>query len=61
MHYSCPNDPTHTDFHTEAKALLAIRINQHGDYEEELNTLELDYVGAVTCAECGAVAETEDI
>lgn len=58
MRYRCPKDPSHTMFTTEAMIRTHVMVNAHGEYCEELDTLDMDYTGAMRCADCDAEAVT---
>jgi hypothetical protein len=61
MKAQCPKDPTHKEFITTAHVMEDWKVDEHGNFIEQLECLQTDHGpdpdNNWTCAICGAEAE----
>lgn len=61
----CPNNPNHKRFETTAHVAQSWKVDEYGNFIEELETLETthkpDKNNIWTCLECGSEAIVEEV
>jgi hypothetical protein len=61
MKATCPKDPTHKEFITTAHVMEDWKVDEHGNFIEQLEVIQTDHGpdpdNNWTCAICGAEAE----